>query len=67
MVKSILEVKTIENLDVRKAARAAGVTLWRIAAEVGVSEPTLQRWMRFPLPEDKRERILAAIAKLEEN
>ena len=56
----------IENLDVRKAARVAGVTLWRIAAEVGVSEPTLQRWMRFPLPGDKKERILAAIARLEE-
>ena len=52
------------NENVRRAARAAGVPLWRIAKELQVSEPTLTRWMRFPLPEDKSERIMSAITEL---
>ena len=55
-----------ENQGVRKAARVAGVPLWKIAAAVGVSEPTLIRWLRFPLPEDKEHRIMEAISALEQ-
>lgn len=53
-----------ENQEIRKAARVAGVPLWRIAAAIGVSEPTLMRWMRFPLPQDKESRIMEAISAL---
>lgn len=53
-----------ENENVRKAARAAGIPLWRVAATIGVSEPTLTRWLRLPLPGDKEQRIMAAIATL---
>ena len=53
-----------QNEDVRKAARAAGVPLWAVANEISVSEPTLTRWLRFPLPEDKENRVMAAISKL---
>lgn len=55
-----------ENLDVRKAARVAGVPLWKVAAALGISEPTFMRWMRFPLPEEKKRQALAAIATLEQ-
>ena len=34
------------------------------ALEIGVSEPTLVRWLRTPLPAEKEERILVAIEKL---
>ena len=54
-----------ENQTVRKAARVAGVPLWRVAAAIGVSEPTFMRWLRFPLPEDKENRIMQAISNLE--
>lgn len=53
-----------ENQKVRKAARIAGVPLWRIAAFIGVSEPTLQRWLRLPLPTEKEAHIMAAIEEL---
>ena len=53
------------NEDVRRAARAAGVPLWKIAAELQVSEPTLTRWMRVPLPDEKRDKIMRAIPALE--
>ena len=55
-----------ENEAVRKSARVAGVPLWRVAAAVGVSEPTLTRWMRVPLPADKEQRIMRAITELAE-
>lgn len=52
------------NEKIRRAARVAGVPLWRVAAEVGISEPTLIRWLRFPLPVEKEARIMEAIASL---
>ncbi len=54
-----------ENQDVRKAAKSAGVPLWKVAAAIGVSEPTIIRWLRVPLQEEKEARILSAIASLE--
>lgn len=53
-----------ENQTVRKAAKSAGIPLWKVAAFIGVSEPTIIRWLRFQLPEDKERRIMAAIAEL---
>lgn len=55
-----------ENTHVRKAARVAGVQLYKVAAEIGVSEPTLSRWLRFPLPDDRERQIMDAISKLEQ-
>lgn len=54
-----------ENRAVRNAAKAAKIPLWKIAAAIHVSEPTLTRWLRFPLPAEKEQRILAAITTLE--
>lgn len=55
-----------ENERIRRAARAAGIPLWKVADAIGVSEPTLIRWLRFPLPEDKEHRIMEAISALEQ-
>ncbi len=52
------------NKHIRRAARIANVPLWKIAAAVGVSEPTLTRWLRFPLDADKEAHIMAAISEL---
>lgn len=54
-----------ENKHIRQAAKKAKVSLWEVAAELGISEPTIIRWLRFPLPEDKERQIMAAITKLE--
>ena len=53
-----------ENQTVRRASRSAGVPLWKVAAAIGVSEPTLTRWLRFPLTEEREQRIMAAIREL---
>ena len=55
----------MENEKIRKAARVAGVPLWKIAQYVGVSEPTLTRWLRTQLSEEREKAIMEAISKLE--
>lgn len=53
-----------ENEAIRRAARIADVPLWAVAAELGISEPTLMRWLRFPLSEEKEHRVMTAIDRL---
>ena len=55
-----------ENEDVRKAARVADVPLYAVARELGISEPTLYRWLRFPLSADREKDVLGAIERLEQ-
>ena len=52
------------NEHIRKLARIEGITQWQICLKIGVSVPTLTRWMRQPLPPDKEQRILDAIKEL---
>lgn len=54
----------MQNENIRKAAKTAGVHLWEIAAKLGISEPTLTRWLRFPLSVEKECKVLDAIAEL---
>lgn len=54
------------NQEVRRAARAAGVPLWKVADALGVSEPTVTRWLRRELPNEKKTAMLAAIERLGE-
>lgn len=54
------------NQQLRLAARGAGVPLWRIAQELGISEPTITRKLRVELPEAEQQRILEIIDRLKE-
>ncbi len=54
------------NDHIRRAMKEAGVTLWKTAAVLGVSEMTLTRWLRFPLPAEKEAKIMAAIQTAKE-
>lgn len=40
------------------------IPLWKIADKVGVTDVTLGRWLRKPLPENKKDQLLAAISEL---
>lgn len=52
------------NLDVRAAAKSAGVYLWEIADKLGVSEPTFIRCLRKELSEDMKAKLLKAIEEI---
>ena len=57
------------NKEVRKSARIANVPMWKVAYALGISEPTIFRWLRSELPAEKKRAMLEAIDKLskEEN
>lgn len=54
----------MQNLETRSLAKENRVFLWQVAEHIGVSEPTITRWMRLPLPADKRKRIESAIREI---
>jgi hypothetical protein len=53
-----------ENVRLWTVNRAAGLFQWQVADEVGVNEVTFIRWLRKPLPEEKKHAIIEAIQKL---
>lgn len=52
------------NEELRNKIRIANVRHWQIAHELGISEETLCRHLRFELPQAERERLLAALDQL---
>lgn len=52
------------NQNIRDAAKHNGVKLWQIAARLGISEPTITRWLRTPLPPEKEKKIMDAIEEI---
>lgn len=52
------------NMDLRQKAKEKVVFFWQIAAELGVSEPTMTRRLRFELPEQEKQKYLSIIDKL---
>ena len=52
------------NQDIRDYAAKKGVYFWEIALKLCISEPTMTRWMRVELPEDKRREIEQVISEI---
>ncbi|MBS5136133.1 MAG: hypothetical protein KHZ05_11975 [Oscillospiraceae bacterium] len=55
---------TRANSDIRAAAKKFGINLWMVAAEIGVSEATLCRRMRFELRGDEKSQLMSAIEEI---
>lgn len=54
----------MKNFELRKAAKAAGIPLWRIADAIGVGEATMTRKLRHELPENEKKQLLNLIKQL---
>lgn len=52
------------NKTVREAAKSNGVTLWRLADELKISEPTMTRKLRRELTAEEQERLLRIIEEI---
>lgn len=55
----------MENIEIRTAIKKARLFNWEVAEELGISESYFCRKLRRELPEDERNRFLAAIDRLE--
>ena len=56
----------MDATEIKIAIIRAGVSQWRVARELGMSEATLSRWLRpgTVLPDDLEEKIIAAVDRL---
>lgn len=52
------------NNTIREAAKRKGVKHWQIAEHLGISEPTIMRWLRVPLSPEKEKAVMEAIEAL---
>lgn len=53
------------NQKIRDMAAKSGVRLWQIAARLNLNDGNFSRKLRFELPREEQERILAIISELE--
>ena len=56
--------KQMKNLKIRDKARIENVPLWKIAHELGITDSTFSKKLRFELSEDETQKILTIIDKL---
>ena len=52
------------NIDIRQAAKDAGIKLYEIAAEYGINDGNFSRRLRFELPDADKQRIFNIIHQL---
>ena len=55
------------NENLKKDLKDAGITFWALADELGVSEPTITRWMRHELKDETKKAVEAVIRKHKED
>ena len=52
------------NMEIRNAAKKAGIRLWEVAAACGINDGNFSRKLRQELPQEEKEKILAIIDHL---
>ena len=52
------------NEQIRKELKSRRIYLYELAAAAGIAEPTLVRWLRTPLTDERYSRLSAGLAKL---
>lgn len=56
----------LNNIEIRKSAKAAGVRLWQVADALGIQDSAFSRKLRKELSNDEKSEILGIIDKLSE-
>ena len=54
----------MNNKEIRNAAGGFGLKLWQVAEAIGMNESAFSRKLRRELPQEEKQRILAAIDRL---
>ena len=52
------------NVEIRNAAKEAGVCLWQIAERIGINDGNFSRKLRRELPEREKQEILQIIQNI---
>jgi len=54
----------MNNLDIRNEIRSNRLRNWEVAEKVGISDSRLSVWLRTPLNDERKQRVLNAINEL---
>lgn len=54
----------MKNIEIREAAKAAGVKLWQIADKLGITDGNFSRKLRKELNSAEKTQIMAIITEL---
>lgn len=53
------------NEDVRGLLKLKKIPMWKVAEQIGISEPTITRWFRKPLTSEQFQKVMNAIEEIE--
>lgn len=62
--RMLSEILGESNKDIKEAIRNLHVPQWKVARAMGVSENTLNRWLRLPLEKNRRAIICTVIDRM---
>jgi len=54
------------NKEIRRKIWESDLRHWQIAEQIGIAHTSLVNWLRVPLTEERKEKILKAIEELKE-
>ena len=54
-------MKEKPNPEIRKLMKEKSIYQWQVAVELGITDATFVRWLRLPLEDEKKNRVLKAI------
>lgn len=54
----------MNNLDIRNKIKSNRLRNWEVAEKIGISDSRLSVWLRTPLNDDRKQRVLNAIKEL---
>ena len=60
--KEVLFLKA--NMEIRLLLTNNRLKNWEVANKMGIADTTLSRWLRTPLSDERKERVLTAIDEL---
>jgi transcriptional regulator with XRE-family HTH domain len=52
------------NKNIRTILKLKNITMWQLAKQIGISEPTITRWFRTELTPERYEKVTSAIQEL---
>ncbi|HGF7684112.1 MULTISPECIES: hypothetical protein [Enterococcus] len=52
------------NSEIRQIITNCRIKNWEVANKIGIADTTLSVWLRTPLSEDRKKRVLLAIEEL---
>ena len=52
------------NLEIRQMLFAKNLKHWQVAKQLGISEGTFSRWLRYEMEPERKQLVVKAIKKL---